>query len=142
VALLPIQHSGALATLAGTDDEDLSIALEPITARWPVDEIGKTVTALSARQSEDPSHALLRSEPPRRWAESDPVAAAAFAANETEPGPAQERAVAAIVQRWAQQDPDAVRAWIEEFPDGSLTYNALGHLAAATASVEESTEAR
>jgi hypothetical protein len=260
----------ALATLAGTGEEDLSAALEAITAGWPVDELGKTVTALFSKESPDPSSVLLRAELLRRWAavdpaaaaawassesggalppgaveqvalawsasdseaawnwafglppgadrdaallslsyelcrddparalarfedlaegrardqfvehaianlaigdpetalehaqaladplvrnqalaavgtswaESDPVAAATFVANGMEPGPAQERAVAAIVQRWAQQDPAAVRAWIEEFPDGSLKDNALGHLAAATASVEESTEAR
>jgi hypothetical protein len=260
----------ALATLAGTGEEDLSAALEAITAGWPVDELGKTVTALFAKESTDASYSLLREELLRRWmgvdpaaaaawassekggalppgaveqvalawsasdpdaawnwalglppgadrdaallslsyelcrddparalarfedlaegtardqfvehaianlaigdpetalehaqaladplvrnqalaavgtswAESDPVAAATFVANGMEPGPAQERAVAAIVQRWAQQDPAAVRAWIEEFPDGSLKDNALGHLAAATASVEESTEAR
>lgn len=260
----------ALATLAGTGEEDLGTALETITAGWPVDELGKTVTALFAGESSDPSSALLRAELLRRWAEvdpaaaaawassenggalppgaveqvalawgasdseaawnwafglppgadrdaallslsyelcrddparalarfedlaegrardqfvehaianlaladpataldharaladplarnqalaavgtswaeSDPVAAATFVADGMDPGPAQERAVATIVQRWSQQDPDAVRAWIEEFPDGPLKDNALGHLAAAIAAAEQSTEAR
>jgi hypothetical protein len=260
----------ALATLAGTGEDDLSATLEAITAAWPMDELGKSVTAMFAGESTDSSSALLRAELLRRWtgvdpvaaaawassddgsslrvgtveqvalawsardpdaawnwalglpagadrdatllslsyelcrddparalartagmsegsardqfvehaianlaigdpataleyaqdladpllrnnalavlsaswAESDPVAAATFVANGMESGPAQERAVAAIVQRWAQQDPDAVRAWIEEFPDGSLKDNALGHLAAATTPAEESNEAR
>jgi hypothetical protein len=62
------------------------------------------------------------------WAESDPQAAATLAADAMEPGPAQERAVASIVQRWAQQDPDGAKAWVATFPDGPMKQNALEHI--------------
>lgn len=76
------------------------------------------------------------------WAESDPVAAATFVAGEMEPGAPQDRAVAAIVQRWSQQDPAAVRAWIEDFPVGSLKENALALLDVAVAQATESIKTR
>jgi hypothetical protein len=67
------------------------------------------------------------------WAERDPNKAATLAADAMDPGPDQNRAVAAIVQRWAQQDPDAARKWVESFPDGTMKQNALGHIAEQTA---------
>ena len=63
------------------------------------------------------------------WAQADPHSAATLVADTMEPGPAQDRAVAAIVQRWAQQDPEAAAAWVETFPDGPLKDNARGHIA-------------
>lgn len=63
------------------------------------------------------------------WAETEPTEAATLAADAMDPGPDQYRAVAAIVQRWAQQDPDAARRWVESFPGGIMKENALGHIA-------------
>lgn len=48
-------------------------------------------------------------------------------------GPAQNRAVASIVQRWAQQDPAAAREWVDSFRDGPLKENALEHIFAQSA---------
>ena len=67
------------------------------------------------------------------WAESDPRAAATTAAEAMEAGPAQDRAVASIIQRWAQQDPDAVGQWVEAFSDGRMKENALALIASQTA---------
>lgn len=66
------------------------------------------------------------------WAESDPHAAATMAAASMEAGAAQDRTIASIVQRWAQQDPDAVRKWVGTFPDGPMKQNALEHIQAQT----------
>jgi hypothetical protein len=66
------------------------------------------------------------------WAESDPHAAATMAAASMEAGAAQDRTIASIVQRWAQQNPDAVRKWVESFPDGPMKQNALEHIQAQT----------
>jgi hypothetical protein len=66
------------------------------------------------------------------WAESDPSAAATLAADGMEPGPAQERAIAAIVQRWSQRDPAAARKWIDSFPEGPIKQNAIEHLKTQT----------
>ena len=49
-----------------------------------------------------------------------------------EPGPAQERAIAAIVQRWSQQDPAAARKWIDSFPEGPIKQNAHEHFKTQT----------
>ena len=48
-------------------------------------------------------------------------------------GPAQNRAVASIVQRWAQQDPAAAREWVDSFRDGPLKKNAFEHIFAQSA---------
>jgi hypothetical protein len=51
-------------------------------------------------------------------AEQNPVAAASLAATALNPGPAQERAVVAIVQRWGQSAPEEAASWVSQFPDG------------------------
>ena len=50
------------------------------------------------------------------WAEHDPRAAANLAALSLATGDHQDRAVTAVVQRWAQQSPDAATLWVEQFP--------------------------
>jgi hypothetical protein len=67
------------------------------------------------------------------WAETDPRAAATLAADAMDPGAAQNRAVASIVQRWAQQDAAAARQWVDSFPDGPLKQNAMEHIAVQSA---------
>lgn len=62
------------------------------------------------------------------WSETDPHSAATLVADAMEPGPAQDRAVASIVQRWAQQDPDAASAWIDTFPEGPLKEISISHI--------------
>jgi hypothetical protein len=54
------------------------------------------------------------------WGESDPVHAAQLAVLQIPPGKAQNDAVIAIVQRWAQQDPKAAMGWARSFPKGEL----------------------
>jgi len=63
------------------------------------------------------------------WAESDPRRAATLAVDAMDAGAEQERAVAAIVQRWAQRDPAGVGAWVATFPEGPIKQNALEHIA-------------
>lgn len=62
------------------------------------------------------------------WAETNPSAAATLAIQSLPPGPTQDRTIAAIVQRWAQQDPHAVQQWVKTFPDGQVKQNALEHI--------------
>lgn len=50
------------------------------------------------------------------WAEQEPREAAYLAAYSLATGGHQDRAVTAIVQRWAQQSPDAAAIWVEQFP--------------------------
>lgn len=63
------------------------------------------------------------------WAESDPRSAATLAVDAMDAGPDQERAVASIVQRWAQREPEGAGDWVATFPDGPVKENALEHIA-------------
>lgn len=59
------------------------------------------------------------------FAEKDPAAAAALAAQSMPAGRAQDDAVVGIVQRWVQQNPEQAAAWVAAFPEGTLRDTAL-----------------
>jgi hypothetical protein len=63
------------------------------------------------------------------WGGSDPIAAAQLALQTLPPGRAQDDAVIGIVQRWNQAEPEAVAAWVGEFPAGQLRKTAMAVLA-------------
>lgn len=63
--------------------------------------------------------------------EGSPVEAATLAADEIRPGLAQDRAVVAVLQRWAQKDFDAAKEWVDKFPEGHLKNEALRELEAS-----------
>ena len=50
-------------------------------------------------------------------AEQDGAAAATLAANALGAGDEQDRAAVSIVQRWAQNSPQAAASWVAQFPD-------------------------
>jgi hypothetical protein len=54
------------------------------------------------------------------WAEHNPVAAVTLAVTAMTAGPAQDRAVVAVVQRWAQQSPADAAGWVAELPAAAL----------------------
>jgi hypothetical protein len=58
------------------------------------------------------------------WGSSDPVAAANLAINSLPAGEFQDKAVLAIVQRWALTDQGAAEAWVAKFPEGPLRQSA------------------
>jgi hypothetical protein len=62
------------------------------------------------------------------WGESDPVAAGTLAVTSLRPGPLQDQAAIAVVQRWAQTDAPGVKAWIDQFPEGPLRQTAMAEL--------------
>lgn len=64
------------------------------------------------------------------WAETAPEAAATFAVESLPSGRLLEDTVISIVQRWAQQQPTAASAWVEQFPPGELKLTALENVAA------------
>lgn len=63
------------------------------------------------------------------WSDKDPVAAANFAVNELPAGQLQSDTVVAIVQRWAQQQPERASEWVAQFPNGALRDAAVDNLA-------------
>jgi hypothetical protein len=62
------------------------------------------------------------------WANQEPGQAALLTASSIPAGGTQERAVVAVVQRWAQQDPEAAGNWVAAFPQGTLQDIALENL--------------
>ena len=64
------------------------------------------------------------------WAETDAIAAAKFAMENLPSGKALDRAVVAVVQRWAQSDPSSAAEWIERFEPGALQSAATDNLIA------------
>jgi hypothetical protein len=61
-------------------------------------------------------------------ADSNPPEAAAWAVQTMAPGAAQDRAVVAVVQRWAQQAPLQAAEWVAQFPDSSVGRSAIRSL--------------
>ena len=62
------------------------------------------------------------------WAASDAIAAAEFALENLASGKALNRAVVAVLQRWAQSDPTSAAKWIERFAPGALQRAAADNL--------------
>lgn len=62
------------------------------------------------------------------WAGSDPVSAAQFAMESIQDVKVQSDALVSIVQRWAQQTPEAAARWVEEFPESGLRGDAVANL--------------
>jgi copper(I)-binding protein len=60
--------------------------------------------------------------------DSDPIAAATLAIETLPPGKAQDDAVVGIVQRWAQNDPNAAAAWVRAFPEGAVRSAAVENI--------------
>ena len=57
--------------------------------------------------------------------ETDPNAAAELALKTLQSGKLLDDTVVAILQRWAQTDPQAAAAWLEKFPEGQLREDAM-----------------
>lgn len=70
-------------------------------------------------------------------AESAPDAAAKLAVENLPAGRLLDDTVVAIVQRWAQQQPEAAAAWVESFPGGSLRVAAIENLVAQWSQIDE-----
>ncbi|HUR45200.1 MAG TPA: hypothetical protein VMZ27_04910 [Candidatus Saccharimonadales bacterium] len=61
-------------------------------------------------------------------AEQNPIASARLAAGALEAGPEQNRAAVSVVERWAQQSPEAAAAWVSQFPAGPSRDQAIQNL--------------
>jgi len=57
-------------------------------------------------------------------AENDPRAAANLAVKNMAPGEIQTEAVMSIIHRWAMQDWEGARAWVDQFPEGAVRQRA------------------
>lgn len=64
------------------------------------------------------------------WSASDPVSAASFALKKLPRGRLLDDTIVSIVERWAQQQPEAAATWVDQFPQGSLRTAAMENLIA------------
>jgi hypothetical protein len=64
------------------------------------------------------------------WSASEPVAAANLALEELPPGRLLDDTVISIVERWAQQQPEAATGWADQFAAGPLRNAALENIRA------------
>lgn len=118
----------AFARLQSISEAAARIPLvEHIVANWALQDPETALTEVRTLTNDDLRHAALGSLAVS-WAESNPTAAATLAVESLPQGAHQERTIAAIVQRWAQQDPEGVKQWVATFPDGAIKENALEHI--------------
>lgn len=101
--------------------------IEHIVANWALQDPETAWAEVKNLRDDAQRHAALVSLT-TSWAETNPAAAATLAVESLPAGPQQNRAIAAIVQRWTQQDPEGVEQWVTTFPDGPIKENALEHM--------------
>ncbi len=104
-------------------DELIAHAVAQWAASAPED-----AAAWVEQQEAGPSRDTLFAALATVWADSDPSAAARYALDHLPPGRLQDNALVGIVQRWTQQDPVAVAAWVERFPEEPLKAAAMENL--------------
>lgn len=125
----PMRHSFALVDRSG--DISRSIAspglAEPKTVEGSAesDFAASLVCLLSNTKA---SAIEARRSLIRRWAESDPAAAAAWTAGLT-PGPIFQDLLQQVVIAWAETDPEAANQWLSALVDGEAKHAALISLA-------------
>jgi len=107
-----------------TEREDL---LNRATSEWV--NIAPAEALAWVQQIDDPStRSQLLAVAATALGEQDSAAAAQLALTSIEPGRAQNDAVVAIVQRWAQHDAASAAAWVAQFPVGELRDAAIENL--------------
>lgn len=119
---------GAVERAIGWQLEDVPGLLENLALQWASADLP---AARAWTESQPPGE--FRSELVTRigfaLAQSDPEAAANYVVREMEPGPGQEEAAISVLHQWLQKEPDAARAWVEEFPPGAMRDRALQEVA-------------
>ena len=131
----------AIRTMENLELTDYTTSLENMVQLWA----GKDTSAASA-------WAMARPEGEQRdnllarvayvIAEQSPIEAAKLVVNSIAPGEVQMEATISIVHRWAAQDWNSARAWVDIFPEGPLRERARTELAGVKAYVEAQRQAR
>jgi hypothetical protein len=118
----PIQGLNLACELApGVARDDLVLHS---ASQWAVDRPQEAIEW--ARGIDDPQlRQRVLSAAAISWAETDPEAAAKFAIQSIPASKPQEDAIVGIIQRWTQTQPEAVAAWVTEFPEGALKETAF-----------------
>ena len=131
----------AIQTIESLELTDCQTSLENMVQLWA----GKDVSAATA-------WALARPEGEQRdslvarvayvTAEHNPVEAAKLVVNNIASGESQIEATISILHRWAAQDWNAARQWVDIFPDGPLRQRAYNELAGVKAYADAQTPPR
>lgn len=140
----PEERVAALRDLAWNCAEShLDVAVAAVGEMPPGEDRNKLAAHLAANWATADSSASLewakgladedeRDEALGGWVvamgESSPIEAATLATHEMRPGAAQNRAVFAVLQRWARKDFNAAKEWVDKFPEGHLKQDALREL--------------
>lgn len=97
------------------------------TSQWAATEASEAL-AWAKQVPDEQLRQRLLAEVVVAAADSNPQGAAVWAVESMDPGPAQDRAVVAVVQRWAQQAPVQAAEWVAQFPDGQAGRSAIRSL--------------
>ncbi len=107
----------ALTLTAGlTPSPERDNALVHAASQWAATDPA-AVAAWVREVPDDPLRERLLEAVAVAVAAQDAPAAATMAASALPPGGEQDRTAVAIVQRWAQTEPEAAAAWVAQFPD-------------------------
>ncbi len=114
---------GSQMTASAERDQFLAFA----TSQWAATDASEAL-AWARQVPDDQLRQRLLAEVVVAAADSNPQGAAVWAVESMNPGPAQDRAVVAVVQRWAQQAPSQAAEWVAQFPDGQAGRSAIRSL--------------
>jgi hypothetical protein len=124
----------AIQTLEKLDPAADSHVLENLTHLWSVADASSAADwVLSHPASEDRNRLLARVS--HVIAENDPHRAAHLLLKNSSPGAAQTEATISILHRWAMQDFNSAKSWVDQFPESHLRARALAELASVQNSV-------
>jgi hypothetical protein len=132
---------GAIRTMESLELTDYQSSLENMVQLWADKEISAAgAWALARPEGEQRDNLLARVA--YVMAEQSPIEAAKLVVNSIAPGEVQMEATISIVHRWAAQDWNSARAWVDIFPEGPLRERARTELAGVKTYVEAQGQAR
>lgn len=110
-------------------DCDRDALLVHAVSQWSGDD-AQAATEWACKIKELPLRERVLAAIATAMADQNPETAVVLATQALWPGPSQNQAAIAIVQRWTQQDPQRAASWVTEFPEGANKDIAIGNLLA------------
>jgi hypothetical protein len=124
----------AIRTMENLELTDYTTSLENMVQLWAgKDTLAASAWALARPEGEQRDNLLARVA--YVMAEQNPIEAAKLVVNSIAPGEVQTEATISIVHRWAAQDWNSARAWVDIFPEGPLRERAWTELAGIKAHI-------
>lgn len=124
----------AIRTMENLELTDYKTSLENMLQLWTAkDALAAGAWALARPEGEQRDNLLARVA--YVMAEQNPREAAKLVVNRIAPGEVQTEATISILHRWAAQDWNSARAWVDIFPEGPLRERACTELAGIKAHI-------